>query len=461
MYAYEDGGAIYNQRALPTISNCLFAGNGRDTMTAGGAIYNDDDNGTKIINCTFYGNKVSPVSAGDPSGGGAIYNDDSSWYVVTITNCVFWGNSAWAKPDIRSYKLDEYYGYWEPPIYSIDQIHYTYIDMQQTGAPFDAQKTWEEDLGEALHIIRQDPLFVNVAGIDPYAWNLHLQPGSPCIDAGNDSAVPSGVTTDMDEDGRILDGDNSGGARVDIGADEYIDTDSDGVQNSEEMGPDGYDSSYDGNDDMIPDSQQNSVTSTHTYDDTGYVTLASSPGTALSEVQSIAPPAPSPDGVELEYGCFGFIINGVGIGGSAIVTLFGPEGATYDTFYKYGSTIGNPSDHWYEFLYDAPSQTGAQINGNEITLYFVDGQRGDDDLSLNGEIVEPGGPAIVSVPECEGDFDIDSDVDGSDFVVFIADFDRANCDVGDPCKGDFDNDNDVDDEDLATFAAAFGRVDCF
>ena len=61
---------------------------------------------------------------------------------------------------------------------------------------------------------------------------------------------------------------------------------------------------------------------------------------------------------------------------------------------------------------------------------------------------------------CEGDFDADSDVDGSDLATFAADFGRTDCDTGDPCEGDFDGDNDVDGSDLAVFAADFGRTDC-
>jgi predicted outer membrane repeat protein len=61
---------------------------------------------------------------------------------------------------------------------------------------------------------------------------------------------------------------------------------------------------------------------------------------------------------------------------------------------------------------------------------------------------------------CEGDFDEDSDVDGSDLAVFAADFGRTDCGVPTTCPGDFDNDGDVDGSDLAIFAADFGRTDC-
>jgi len=61
---------------------------------------------------------------------------------------------------------------------------------------------------------------------------------------------------------------------------------------------------------------------------------------------------------------------------------------------------------------------------------------------------------------CEGDFNGDRDVDGSDLAVFAADFGRTDCASGPPCEGDFDNDTDVDGSDLAVFAADFGRTDC-
>ena len=61
---------------------------------------------------------------------------------------------------------------------------------------------------------------------------------------------------------------------------------------------------------------------------------------------------------------------------------------------------------------------------------------------------------------CEGDFDNDGDVDGSDLAVFAADFGRTDCDTGPACEGDFDHDGDVDGSDLAVFAADFGRTDC-
>jgi len=58
----------------------------------------------------------------------------------------------------------------------------------------------------------------NIFGTDDD--DLHLQDTSPCIDKGNNSYVPAGVTTDLDGNPRIVDG-GSGTATVDMGAYEY------------------------------------------------------------------------------------------------------------------------------------------------------------------------------------------------------------------------------------------------
>ena len=69
-----------------------------------------------------------------------------------------------------------------------------------------------------------------------------------------------------------------------------------------------------------------------------------------------------------------------------------------------------------------------------------------------------GGPGACGWEYCNGDFDCDFDIDGSDLSVFAADFGRTDC--ADDCDGDFDNDGDVDGSDLAVFAANFGQTNC-
>ena len=76
-------------------------------------------------------------------------------------------------------------------------------------------------MGGTGNIYLEDPLFEDEASGD-----LHLQPSSPCIDAGDNSA-PALPTTDIDGDDRKIDDpavDDTGNGTapiVDMGADEY------------------------------------------------------------------------------------------------------------------------------------------------------------------------------------------------------------------------------------------------
>jgi len=169
--------------------------------------------------------------------------------------------------------------------------------------------------------------------------------------------------------------------------------DGDSLPDEEEQGPGGDDPNYDGNNDGIADLLQDNVASFRTYDGHEYVTMTSPIGTTINNIKAVTNPSATdaPSNVEFSYGFFEFTINGINIGDPVTITLYFQDGATFDTYYKYGPTPDNNTNHWYEFFYD--SQTGAEINGNVITLYFLDGARGDDDLTANGIIVDVGGPA--------------------------------------------------------------------
>jgi hypothetical protein len=174
-----------------------------------------------------------------------------------------------------------------------------------------------------------------------------------------------------------------------------VDEDMDGISDAREKGPDGNDSSFDGNSDGIPDYKQANVTSFHTYDGENYVTLAVPSGTVLSQLKVTGNPSISdtPADALFPFGFFDFSIDGLDIGEAVTVTLILHNGSSINKYYKYGPTPDNIEPHWYDFTYDG--QTGALINDNIITLHFVDGQRGDEDLTANGSIEEPGGPAIA------------------------------------------------------------------
>ena len=92
------------------------------------------------------------------------------------------------------------------------------------------------------------------------------------------------------------------------------------------------------------------------------------------------------------------------------------------------------------------------------------------DLNLRNIVVANESPPpdelwALAVPgefcdQCEGDFECDGDVDGTDAVQFKSDFFRKDCSNPDPCNGDFDCDNDVDGTDAIVFKEDFFRKDC-
>jgi rhodanese-related sulfurtransferase len=73
----------------------------------------------------------------------------------------------------------------------------------------------------------------------------------------------------------------------------------------------------------------------------------------------------------------------------------------------------------------------------------------------------PDGNDCGNACECEGDFDGDMDVDGTDASTFKADFGRSKisnpCNNALPCDGDFECDTDVDGTNATQFKQDFGR----
>jgi hypothetical protein len=136
-------------------------------------MYNNNYSSPTLTNCTFNANVAAPYR------GGGIYNDYSAWPI--LTNCIVWGSG-------------------NSPIFpGGPTINYSDIQGGYPGA------------GN----VDVNPLFANSPTSD-----LRLQAGSPCIDAGSNSAVPAGITTDAAGNPRIVDypGVHDPGAIVDMGA---------------------------------------------------------------------------------------------------------------------------------------------------------------------------------------------------------------------------------------------------
>jgi predicted outer membrane repeat protein len=226
-YADTGAGMASDKESSQLVTNCIFIANLADANGGGMSISgaNDTDltnsvfirnRGTDggailnrtyptIINCTFSGNLA------DANGGG-IYSEDGN--CPTLANCVLWGNTD-ANGCVESSQI---YG---------DTAVINYCCVQG----------WTGDLGGTGNI-GSNPLFADSNGPDGIAGaeddDLHLSPGSPCIDAGDDTAVPPDVA-DLDGDGntteqtpwdfdshpRFVDGDCNDTNIVDMGADEF------------------------------------------------------------------------------------------------------------------------------------------------------------------------------------------------------------------------------------------------
>ena len=169
--AGSDGGGIYNREGNPVLTNCIFSGN--STNNNGGAVFNN--NSPKLTNCTFGGNSAKIA--------GGIYNDNSGFNCnPTLTNCIFWDN----RDSGEAANSAQIHG-------SVSAVTYSCI---QDADPND------QSVYAGLGNIDDNPCFVKLGcwtdpnnpnaktgSHDPNAiWveaDYHLQPHSPCIDAGD------------------------------------------------------------------------------------------------------------------------------------------------------------------------------------------------------------------------------------------------------------------------------------
>ena len=185
------GGALYNDGAnngnsSPILSNVIFSGN---SASAGGAMINDGrysgQSTPNLSNVTFFGNRADY--------GGAVVNiGEDGVSSPRLNNVILWGNTA-------SISGTQLYN-----VVATPALSYTVIQS-------DSNAIYNENAGVIYgpNILVDDPLFVNPAGVDDIIGtsddDLRLGACSPATDAGNNDAVPNGVTIDLEGNARFYD----------------------------------------------------------------------------------------------------------------------------------------------------------------------------------------------------------------------------------------------------------------
>lgn len=141
------GAGMFNHLAGPTLFNCVFVHNGHTSNPQGGAVYSTNVSNAFFVNCTFADNNGS-VGAG-------LY---ATFSTSRLINCIVYNNND---------------------------------DSVAGDGTFIITHSNIEDGHPGTGNINSNPMFANLG-----AGNVDILPGSPCIDAG-DSVTPINIAVSL------------------------------------------------------------------------------------------------------------------------------------------------------------------------------------------------------------------------------------------------------------------------
>jgi hypothetical protein len=385
------GGGLLNLGADMIVINSTISGNRvvdyPYRRSGGGGGISVFEYGTlQVINSTITAN----IAEG--SGGGIFARGASS---VSLSRSIVSGNTAYDSADEISS---------EGALIIVDDGNVFSDASKPTGSALEGFTLGASDVDASSDSITpfllSDILDPSLNGNGGSTQTHALVPGSPAIDLGSTVACSAPPVNGLDQR-RILrnvDGDDVASSNeCDAGAFEYVPLgDGDGVDGTvEDAGPNNGDGNYDG----VPDSEQPNVTSLPNAANGDYLTIEAPEGTVLEDVNSLGDVSPesAPPNVLFPLGYLGFALSNLIPGQAVSINLYLENPETINAYYKYGPTVNTPTDHWYSFTYDG--ETGVEVIApDRLTLHLVDGKRGDSDLTANGTIVDPGGPAFANRP---------------------------------------------------------------
>jgi fibronectin-binding autotransporter adhesin len=158
-------GGVSNYGGSTTLINCTISGN--SASNDGGGVFSADYGGTTLINCTVYGN-----TAANQGGGLYLYTNGTA----TLGNTIVAGNTATIGPDASG---------------SFSSLGNNLIGET------DGSSGWVHSDQKGSIATPLNPLLGPLANNGGPTQTMALLTGSPAIDAGDNSLIPAGVTTDQ------------------------------------------------------------------------------------------------------------------------------------------------------------------------------------------------------------------------------------------------------------------------